>query len=886
MLAGGLAGVERTSIARERQQTANPNENWTPEVKETAGRPVLPPVEDLGAPLEEEPPEELTRPDVPAPPERAQTAPPADERTGPEQQQVPGQVEDTASPEEGTQQDAGPGVARDAPADEEPEPQPDAPAIAPGTAMPRLGEVHFPELSPQLREAAALELPESVETAGEEFEQEAPSKILPPDSPDLVAEPGAPLPEDPVLTGPLPATRYEITGNDYLIDRVLRDTADTYLDEDAREGGAPLNAAGVDDAAYGMELLYHQRGFPDATVDWSLSGDRQQVVFEVDEGPAVSLGQITFEGNERFSDGRLRQYLVRPTEKRAGREGGLLNAFDVDGKMPYVQNDLEEGTRDIENFYINQGFFQAEVSEPEVTRTNGKANVTVTLTEGPRYQLGEVSFQGNEEFSRETLLKQIDVTGRQFFSNRFLELASAELQSFYQEHGHFSASVEPEHEEVTDGDQVVDVTFVIESGPLYEIAQISVEGNEDLKSEYFQRMFKPVMGHVYDPDEIQAINRELINSGLFRSIRIEPRPVGIPAATDDDTPGSPVEGAEATQALGKGPAPMELVVKVEEAKDVVLSFYGGYSSFEGPVAGTRVDLLNLFGMGRSLSLRADYSGIGLNGEVIYHDPWLLGRYWDFELSLSATTRDYDGYRLKSIGLEARGIWDATDHFSLTALLGGSAENTDPLRLKKQNLGPQSYQEVYAGVSQKLDYLDDPLAPTQGWQLISGLEYFASAVDHLPANIRGSYHWPVSKKGVLSFGTQIVAIFGVSDNLELPIDQRTFNGGSRSVRSFQARDLGPVEEGSGSPLGGLYKSAYTIEYTHRLGGMFRLAAFTDAGNNLPDLGGLPFDEMRYAIGVGVRVDLPVGPLRIDYGLNPNPTEDESRGALHISFGTFF
>jgi outer membrane translocation and assembly module TamA len=127
---------------------------------------------------------------------------------------------------------------------------------------------------------------------------------------------------------------------------------------------------------------------------------------------------------------------------------------------------------------------------------------------------------------------------------------------------------------------------------------------------------------------------------------------------------------------------------------------------------------------------------------------------------------------------------------------------------------------------------------------------------------------------------------VADNLELPVDQRTFNGGSRSVRSFQARDLGPVEEGSGSPLGGLYKSAYTIEYTHRLGGMFRLAAFTDAGNNLPDLGGIPFDEMRYALGVGVRVDLPVGPLRIDYGLNPNPTEDESRGALHISFGTFF
>ena len=45
----------------------------------------------------------------------------------------------------------------------------------------------------------------------------------------------------------------------------------------------------------------------------------------------------------------------------------------------------------------------------------------------------------------------------------------------------------------------------------------------------------------------------------------------------------------------------------------------------------------------------------------------------------------------------------------------------------------------------------------------------------------------------------------------------------------------------------------------------------------------FSDMRYAIGFGLRYTLPIGPLRIDYGINPDPREDEAFGAFHFSFG---
>jgi outer membrane translocation and assembly module TamA len=62
-------------------------------------------------------------------------------------------------------------------------------------------------------------------------------------------------------------------------------------------------------------------------------------------------------------------------------------------------------------------------------------------------------------------------------------------------------------------------------------------------------------------------------------------------------------------------------------------------------------------------------------------------------------------------------------------------------------------------------------------------------------------------------------------------------------------------------------------------------FFDAGN-LTGWESAGFGDMRYAIGVGIRYALPVGPLRIDYGINPDRRENEDFGALHVSFGAAF
>jgi len=135
---------------------------------------------------------------------------------------------------------------------------------------------------------------------------------------------------------------------------------------------------------------------------------------------------------------------------------------------------------------------------------------------------------------------------------------------------------------------------------------------------------------------------------------------------------------------------------------------------------------------------------------------------------------------------------------------------------------------------------------------------------------------------LALGARAGALQPIAPSI--PIDLRFFNGGATTVRSFSERQLGPKDKG-GNPLGGEFFTAQNIEFTFPVREGFQGAVFVDAGN-LTGWDSAGFGDMRCALGLGIRYALPVGPLRIDYGVNPDRREDEDFGALHISFGAAF
>jgi outer membrane translocation and assembly module TamA len=91
---------------------------------------------------------------------------------------------------------------------------------------------------------------------------------------------------------------------------------------------------------------------------------------------------------------------------------------------------------------------------------------------------------------------------------------------------------------------------------------------------------------------------------------------------------------------------------------------------------------------------------------------------------------------------------------------------------------------------------------------------------------------------------------------------------------------------GHPIGGEAYTVFNAEFTFPIKDALKGAVFCDAGNLIGRFKDVGFDDMRFALGVGLRYDLPVGPVRLDVGLNPDPKADEDWGAVHFSFGFAF
>ena len=126
----------------------------------------------------------------------------------------------------------------------------------------------------------------------------------------------------------------------------------------------------------------------------------------------------------------------------------------------------------------------------------------------------------------------------------------------------------------------------------------------------------------------------------------------------------------------------------------------------------------------------------------------------------------------------------------------------------------------------------------------------------------------------------------NDDPDLPLFDRYFLGGLYSLRGFGYRDVGP-KDSTGEPLGGDTYYFGSIEYSIPIMDRLRVAFFYDIGMVFKkpySLDPAPFNTGRYNdnFGVGIRLNLPIGPLRLDYGI-PITSDPQNKGSGKFQFG---
>jgi outer membrane protein insertion porin family len=619
-----------------------------------------------------------------------------------------------------------------------------------------------------------------------------------------------------------------------------------------------LTAARADDAAFFLQLFYRKHGYAKVEVRYRIEGG-SRLVLEITEGPQVILSAINFSGNNHVSAEKLFEYAVGPTRERYSR---------LQKELPFVATDVQEGADLVHRYYIGEGYLDAVVDSPQYhfSADGTRAVVIIPVHEGRQYFFGNVVFHGHTVYDPETLRGQMLDLLSQPYTDRRVDDISRRLQAYYKARGYYAVKIGAAGEPERAAAGHVPVIVTLSPGPVYKFDSVTITGLRRLRPSYVRNRFASLEGKNYSPDVLDEKFRELMRTGLFNVLQINPQPVG------DDY--------------------LQLDISAEEAKAKEFGFSIGYGTYTGAIFGVSFADRNLFGYGRPLTTSIEISERGYKGEIFWDDPHFFESDVELKLRLSAFTFDFEGYSKFEIGNRAEFSYSFIKKYKVGIF--GSERRVEIVSndIKDKFIGDTKYFVSSIGLFHTLDLRDSPVVPSRGLVFDQTFELASNAIgseiELFRTTARASYFIPLGQT-LLAFGARAGLVRPLTENTSdidaIPIDERFFNGGSNTVRSFGERDLGPHDH-RGHPLGGEFYTIFNVEYTFPLYGELQGAVFSDAGNLLPDADNPGFNDMRYGIGVGLRYKLPIGPIRLDYGVNPDPREHEDSGAFHFSFGFAF
>jgi outer membrane protein insertion porin family len=189
-----------------------------------------------------------------------------------------------------------------------------------------------------------------------------------------------------------------------------------------------------------------------------------------------------------------------------------------------------------------------------------------------------------------------------------------------------------------------------------------------------------------------------------------------------------------------------------------------------------------------------------------------------------------------------------------------------------------------------DSRNDLFNPTRGalarLQLERGLDLWVGELEFVRARASFAQVLPLNPREttLLAAGLRAGVIVPTGGTEEIPLQERFFNGGESSVRSFEEGELGPLDP-NGQPLGGETFTTLNLELRQKLSSSLWGGLFVDAGNVGPTTADF-FGDYRYGVGVGLRYLLPVGALRVDFGWNPDQRPVDESYQVFLSVGMAF
>ncbi len=611
--------------------------------------------------------------------------------------------------------------------------------------------------------------------------------------------------------------------------------------------------------------IYQARGFTNVSVDFRIDPIDEKrgtarVVFTVNEGVKGAVSQIRFEGNAHVS-----QKVLRKQMKTRGKT--LIHFMDKSGRLDEVQ--LEQDLDKIREYYQDHGFIDVEIKDVRKERTEkGPMIITIVISEGPQYHVRKLTITGYQHTTEPKVRTLLKMKEGSVYSPKQLRDDAKAVADAYGSGGYVDLVITPEGTPAGTG--LIDVHYTVEEGVRSFVNRVNIEGNTRTKDKVIRREVLVAPGDVFNTVRVDTTKKRLENLGYFAKVETYPEDTDIPGRKD-------------------------LTILVQEKRTGSLSFGGGFSTVDKLVGFVELtqgnfDLFNwpsFTGGGEKFRLRLQYGTERKDFLLTITEPYFLDRrlaltgqaFYNEANYLSA---DYD-QRNYGFSLDLRKPINAYMYGTLGYTLQNveifNVASSSPEFILTQS-GTFTESKMFSSVV--LDTRDNPLLSRRGQRItfspsIAG-GFLGGDTQIYALDLEGSQYFHLPKDTILLLNGEIATVSQWGNGNEVPIFERLFLGGSNNLRGFPFREVGPQQ--NGEPIGGQSMARATLEWTFPIIEKARGAIFYDTGFVNTSEWSFGFNHMASDVGVGLRLDLPIGPLRLDYGYPV--MRDGYNGGGHFNF----
>jgi outer membrane protein insertion porin family len=602
--------------------------------------------------------------------------------------------------------------------------------------------------------------------------------------------------------------------------------------------------------------------------------NRVSIRFDIQEGPVALIKQIRIVGNQSFSEDTLLDLFQLSTPTWTS----WITKNDQYSKQK-LSGDLET----LRSFYLDRGFINFNIDSTQVSLTPDKKDVylTINVSEGDRFQVGEVKLAGELTVPAEELFKLVEIRQGAEFSRKLVTQTSSRIAERLGDDGYAFANVNA-IPDIQDKTKTVNLTFFVDPGKRVYVRRIAFKGNARTADEVMRREMRQMESAAISTSKIKRSQQRLERLGFFEEVNVETPAV---AGTTDE---------------------VDVNFSVKERPSGNLMAGIGYAQTQGLIFNASISQENFLGTGKRVQFVFNNSKVLQTYLFSYTNPYWtpdgVSRGFDlYKRKIDAKDANISDYTADRFGGNVHFGIPLTEYDTINVGIGGERieikTGSNPSNVVEDFLDEEG--SKYTVIPVTFGYAHDTrnraVFPDQG-----GLTRVSGEVDipggdltYYKATLRQEWYQALSERFTLHLTGEAGYGDGLGGTKGLPFFEYFYAGGIRSVRGFRDNTLGPRDD-QDDPTGGNFRAYGSVELLMPMpfvkdSKSVRLSTFVDAGNVwITDDQVKTSDEgpVRYSAGVATSWYSPLGPISVSFAWPLNKQSGDDTQVFQFTLGAMF